>query len=56
MKLSWKPLLYLHGHVLPDPHWRPDAGPQRGRRTAARNRPVPPMLRWRSLLRAALVG
>jgi len=56
MKSIWQQLLYLHGHALPaDVHWRVDAPPARGR-GAPPAKPVPPMLRWRAVLRAALIG
>lgn len=56
MTSIWHQLLYLHGHALAaDVHWRADAPPARGHgRPAAK--PVPPMLRWRAVLRAALIG
>ncbi|MGN2254021.1 hypothetical protein ACFWZ4_11625 [Frateuria sp. GZRe12] len=57
MKPFWKQLLYLHGHALPtDLRWREDARETRGRRTAPVVKPVPPMLRWRDALRAALIS
>ena len=57
MKPLWKQLLYLHGHALPtDLKWREDAPEARGRRLPARPRPPAPMLRWREVLRAALIG
>lgn len=56
MKPLWKQLLYLHGHALPaDLHWNQDAPPPRGHR-APTAKPMPPMLRWREVLRAALIG
>ncbi|MBP1474757.1 hypothetical protein J7I44_10650 [Frateuria sp. MAH-13] len=56
MKPFWKQLLYLHGHALPTGlSWREDA-PERGGRTVATGKPAPPMLRWREVLRAALVS
>ena len=56
MKPLWKQLLYLHGHTLPaDLRWREDAPAARGRRAAPTVKPVPPMLRWREVLRAALL-
>jgi len=56
MKPLWKQLLYLHGHALPnDLRWREDA-PRSGGRPALTPKPVPPMLRWRAVLRAALIG
>jgi len=56
MKPLWKQLLYLHGHALPtDLRWRADASATRGRRSPAA-KPTPPMLRWREVLRAALIG
>ncbi|WP_424681045.1 hypothetical protein [Frateuria sp. YIM B11624] len=56
MKPLWKQLLYLHGHALPthELRWREDAPATRGRRSPAA-RPVAPMLRWREVLRAALL-
>lgn len=55
MKPFWKQLLYLHGHALPtELNWREDAPAARGRRVAT-VKPVPPMLRWREVLRAALL-
>jgi hypothetical protein len=56
VKPLWKQLLYLHGHALPtaDLRWREDAPAARGRRAPAA-RPVAPMLRWRDVLRAALL-
>lgn len=57
MKPLWKQLLYLHGHALPtDLKWREDAPETRGRRLSATPRPPAPMLRWREVLRAALIG
>ena len=56
MKSIWQQLLYLHGHALPtNLQWSEDARPARGRPTAT-PKPVPPMLRWRAVLRAALIG
>jgi hypothetical protein len=57
MKPLWKQLLYLHGHALPtttELRWREDAPARRGRRSPAA-RSVVPMLRWREVLRAALL-
>ena len=57
MKPLWKQLLYLHGHALPtDLKWREDAPEARGRRLPSKPRPATPMLRWREVLRAALIG
>ncbi|HET6804097.1 MAG TPA: hypothetical protein VFH59_01465 [Frateuria sp.] len=57
MKPFWKQLLYLHGHALPtELDWREDAPAARGRRVAATTKPVAPMLRWRDVLRAALIS
>jgi len=57
MKPLWKQLLYLHGHALPhDLRWREDTPAARGRRVAPAAKPVAPMLRWREVLRAALIG
>lgn len=57
MKPFWKQLLYLHGHALPTGlRWREDAPAARGRHVATGTKPVAPMLRWREVLRAALVG
>jgi hypothetical protein len=57
MKPLWKQLLYLHGHALPgELRWREDAPAARGRRTPAATRPIAPMLRWREVLRAALIS
>jgi hypothetical protein len=57
MKPLWKQLLYLHGHALPhDLRWREDTPAARGRRVAPAVKPVAPMLRWREVLRAALIG
>ena len=57
MKPLWKQLLYLHGHALPTGLcWREDAPGTRGRRAAPAARPRPPMLRWREVLRAALLS
>jgi hypothetical protein len=56
MKPLWKQLLYLHGHALPtELRWREDAPAARGRRSPV-VKPMPPMLRWRAVLRAALTG
>ncbi|HEV2620838.1 MAG TPA: hypothetical protein VGU65_01970 [Frateuria sp.] len=57
MKPLWKQLLYLHGHALPatELRWREDAPATRGRR-APTAKPVAPMLRWRAVVRAALIG
>ena len=57
MKLLWKQLLYLHGHALPtDLRWREDAPEAGGRRVpSAALKPLPPMLRWRNAVRAALI-
>jgi hypothetical protein len=56
MKPLWTPLLYLHGHALPDLRWREDAAGARGHRsTAPTPKPLPPMLRWRNAVRAALI-
>jgi hypothetical protein len=57
VKPFWKQLLYLHGHALPAQlNWREDAPEARGRRVAATAKPVAPMLRWREVLRAALIS
>ena len=57
MKPFWKQLVYLHSHALPhDLRWREDAPAARGRRVAPAVKPVPPMLRWREVLRAALIS
>jgi len=57
VKPFWKQLLYLHGHALPTQlHWREDAPAARGHRAVATVTPVPPMLRWRDVLRAALIS
>ncbi|MCX7512622.1 hypothetical protein [Frateuria sp. STR12] len=54
MKPLWKQLLYLHGHATPtDLRWREDAPAARGGPAA---RAVAPMLRWREVLRAALLS
>ena len=56
MKTLWKQLLYLHGHVLPtDLKWR-EADPETRGRQVPKPRPIAPMLRWREVLRAALIG
>jgi hypothetical protein len=56
MKPFWKQLVYLHGHALPaNLRWREDATPAGGR-PALGVKPIPPMLRWRAVLRAALIG
>ena len=56
MNALWKQLLYLHGHALPtDLRWRDDSPRARGRRAPVTAKPVPPMLRWREVLRAALL-
>lgn len=57
MKPFWKQLLYLHGHALPtELSWRENAPAARGGRAVATVKPVPPMLRWREVLRAALIS
>ena len=57
MKPFWKQLLYLHGHALPtELRWREDAPAARGRGVAPTVKPVAPMLRWREVLRAALIS
>lgn len=55
MQPFWKQLLFLHGHATPAKlQWRADA-PERGHAAPAA-KPMPPMLRWRAVLRAALIG
>lgn len=54
MNLLWKQLLYLHGHARPASlPWREQA-PRVPTGTPAQ--PLRPMLRWRAVLRTALIG